>query len=136
MERLYSKLYVTVLHKPERIGMGYRYLITDSATSQIAFRHKNSFKRWLKERGLKLKPAQRWSRGRRDFYIIGSYKDVSMMDVEAFDRINAPTTKVMDNGSYTLGKILQEGDCISIIHLNCNVSRATFDSWETIKTHG
>ena len=135
MQRLYTRLYVTVLHAPEQVG-DYRYLITNNATSEIAFRHKDSFKRWLRERNLKLEPAQHWGKGRRAFHIIGGYKTVSMMDVEAFDRINAPTTKVMDNGSYTLGKILQGSDCVSIIHLNCNVSRATFDSWATIKTHG
>jgi hypothetical protein len=135
METLYNDLRVTVFHEPQPNRCNYKYIITNGAFAHIAFRRKASFKRWLNERGLKLGRKGWRFRGQRTFEIEGSYKNLMMMDCEAFDRLTAPTSKVMSNGSWTLCKILQDDDCIKIVYLNPNVNRAIFDR-RTEEAHG
>jgi hypothetical protein len=133
-------LRLTCFQKPSDAHNNYRYLVTDTALPHTAFRHTASLKRWLKERNLELKLISRWENERDGkvayFEIMGSYMQVSMLNAEEFDRISAPTTQEMSNGSYTLAKIVDDGNWIKIVYLNPNVNRATFDYFKTNQTHG
>lgn len=87
----------------------------------------------LKLQFIERRKSDRWGYG-ASFFIIGQYYEwLSFNDKEAFDAMNAPTTRVMSNGRYTLGKILTEPDGTkTIVALNCNIKeRIEFDYQES-----
>jgi hypothetical protein len=88
-------LYVTYTTKQYRKGgkmcAPYKYLITNNGTSYLAFVKTSAFKRWLRERGLKLKKA-----GVRFASIEGNFKTAYVQELPN----DGLKTVVLHNGDY------------------------------------
>ena len=141
MKHQYENLKLVCFQYPSDRHNNYRYLVTDRQSPHTAFRNVSGLKRWLSDRNLSLKLIKKWQTDNHAgittyLEIVGKYASVMMMDCEEFDRISAPTTQVMSNGSYTLGKIVNGDECVEITYLNPNADRATFDCFKSNKRFG
>jgi len=120
----------------------YRYLVTEGATSHVAFRRRTSFERWLLERGLVIHdiiPQEgEYGHGKID----GIYCKRSWMDRESFEALEpVRVVRVMDNAKYTVGKVTEEiirGQKVCVVnYLNVNVpNRPTLDYNESKRLYG
>ena len=116
----------------------YWYLIMSHGTSTKAFCRRESFLKWLEERGLSLSEPLVKQGVHAYQKIIGEYKERSYMADNALDSIKAVVeSRQLSNGKYTLTKITDEGGTRTVHYLNTNVkSRIEYDYQESRRTHG
>lgn len=78
----------------------YKYLIQKNGTAYLAFEHTHAFKRWLRERGLKLVKS-----GKQYAFIKGEFTK-QYTSPDDFKKIEgAIDTMVLNNGNYVPCKI-------------------------------
>lgn len=99
----------------------YTYLLTHNSCSFKAYVTFSAFKRFLKERNLKLK-------GR---YIIGEYKQTRQADIS---KIKGLKTRVLNNGEYTPATITTNKKGVVTVHIECSgiydpAKRQTIDEY-------
>lgn len=113
----------------ERIGMGYKYLVTSEWRSHTAFRTLEGAQRWATERGLTLPVFDADENTSGSAEITGSYRTAMYMDETAFYALKGELVRSMSNGSWTLGIVTTEDDGIRTVNdLNPNVkNRPVFD---------
>ena len=117
----------------------YWYIITNGAMSYTAFRRRESFLNWLQERGLSLE-HDLVEQGKHDAqHITGEFEEISHMSYDEFFGLPniVKETRVLSNGSYTLGIITEKDGIRQIHHLNPNCKhRPKFDYFESTGLFG
>lgn len=135
----YENLSVMIIMNPLKRGrnggLPYKYLITERATSYTAFYTKTAFKRWIRERGLRLGKRMGW---RGLYKIEGGFISRSWLNEEYFSMmaIRFPKTRVMSNGDYTQGVITSEHGIFVVNYLNPNCKREVYDYKESQAIYG
>jgi len=137
MQREFANLRVCHLNEERQKLIGYKFTVTEGATSHTAFRYRSSLLRWLDQRGLDLTEDLEEGECQK---IVGKYKShmhLSYADFyQHFD--SAHHTKLLSNGKWTLGLITTDDDGIKTVHhLNPNcIYRPTFNYQECREAHG
>jgi len=111
----------------------YWYTVRSQAMAHTAFNKRENFLKWLEYRGLRLSGELPPHETLGFVGIIGSYRKCSHLNYEEFLAISpVHSIRVMDNGSWTEGKITIDTDGIyTVHHMNCNYQRAVFDYRES-----
>jgi len=121
-------------NQKKKLHSRYSYIVTNRAVNHIAFKRKKSFELWLSERGLTVDINKVHTRGQK---ILGTYQRV-LCDWEEFNSLeNYKETKVLNNGSYTSGRIVVENGVHVVYLLNPNIrDRPVFDFYKTDAIYG
>ena len=115
MKQTYDRLHVAEVPEDKREQhMGYRYLVTNRATSHTAFHTRKGLERWAKERNLTLPDFSDWIGGR----IKGSFSTQMHMDMAEFLSLSGSFILVISNARYTMGIVTEDN---TVHYLNPNV---------------
>jgi hypothetical protein len=136
MHRIISNLRLCqpTLERAENTCGPYWFLITSNNTNETAFCTRSSFVNWLTERKLALSEPLK-ENGAHDTQIInGTYEDISHISYDDFYNLTdvIKETRILSNGTYTLGFITEVNNIRQVHHLNPNCHyRPVFDYAES-----
>ena len=121
---------------------GYWYTVTRQGMPHTAFRTREAVESWLVALGLRLESPLPATKGEHAcIKILGSYRrELCMCSKEAFlDLAGIPAT-VLENGSYTTGKLHTDGNGLRVLYVpnpNCDwQDKHNFRECEAMKDAG